>query len=305
MQTLHKELRPWFHWKHANWTIGLLLGAAVSAFLADQYTATYGCVAICSVWGIISWLTSDNLDAHAPRLSSKYDFDSGQSISVKTGGHNYVAWQVIPILLIVIGASILVWRIHAKQFSFELQQLEGRLYPDNLEAPRSCLRAANELQVIMGSNIAVESQFPHSIITIGCDSLLTIDRDSDGVLTITKLDVFDSQMKIIVSIRNGKFVINKLNYFVMSRVNGTRPSRSVLSVTDQSNVEVLNLDLINKNTLIIKARLFYPAMRDHALEFGFDNDVFKRNGFSNDCMANSAISTFNIAVPGIADCKVF
>lgn len=111
--------------------------------------------------------------------------------------------------------------------------------------PRGASIPDNALVLFLGSAVAWETRFPHSIVQMNGEDMLTIDRDSRGYLIIKLLRIFDDRNNIIARIDG------KNGFWVDPSSRRERPNPSTLIVYDHNDDQVLNIKFLNPKTLRI------------------------------------------------------
>jgi hypothetical protein len=274
-----------FHWKHSNWVIGVCGGAALTLALADKFGSAYIFWGITAIYAVGCWLASDTLARKLHSSSSLLGSD-GKPVQLKAKRSRL--WQIAPSLAIFLVFLGFGFWIRKLQVNKELEALSGWLYPAGEVLSVPCpIHSKNDLIVMSGTNAYIEDQFPHTLLMIDCDRVLTIDRDANGNVGIS-LTIRDKDDKVVVELDRGQFEINKNNYFKIHR----RGSKSTLAVEDQYGQEVLYLHLANRNVLQFRALFNYkgrPIRIDDLHPFGINNAVF-----IGSCVGHSGITDVQI-----------
>lgn|SRR5574340_72547 len=248
---LHREL---LQWKLSNWFIALFVALATGtlsiAVTVEQSEAWFHLtclfIGISTMWSIGSWLTSNLLRDLKP---DSWNRQRKKRANTSDWRKFYVYQWIVPVLIIAIGAGS-VYFVKSIQYSQELSQLEGRLYPAGETIPtHGCeLRDKKDpLVVFLGSAIAVAESLPATVIKINGFDVLKMDRAEDGSLAIS-LEVRSEDGNIIAKVDRGEFLVNKNNYLQMMRTD-----RSSLKIIDQKGRIVLNMRYFNKHAMWIDA----------------------------------------------------
>ena len=118
-----------------------------------------------------------------------------------------------------------------------------QLAPSDIPTPKwvqaKCLVPKDALIVLWGSNVSWSTErMPHTIIQMGPDRMLTIDRAKDGKsLVVTTLRIFDDRNNIIAR-------IDEDGFWVENSSRKKRPDASTLVVYDHNDTEVLNVKFL-------------------------------------------------------------
>lgn len=238
--------------------------------LADKFNLAYFFTSVVFVYVLGGWLTSDTLGNK--RTTGVLYLPSGHLAPPKTA--EFRCWQIIPSLLVLTLFVGCLWWIRGLQIDKELESLNGWLYPANEHVNLPCQGKHNvddELVVMSGNSGFVVNNFPHTVLAWKCEPIMTVDRDANGSVGIT-LTILDQDGKVVVALSKGHFDVNRNNYFKIDR----HGSRSTLSVIDQHNQEVLYLHMANRNTLQLRAILYYRGLQiqiDEKHPFGNDDRV--------------------------------
>jgi len=111
------------------------------------------------------------------------------------------------------------------------------------------------LLIFLGSTIAWATRMPHTVVEMGSDKMLVIDKDnSSNKLVVTVLRIFDAGNNIIARIDDDGFWV----------ANSTRMKRvdpSTLVVFDHGDMEVLRIAFLNPGTLSITGIFRHAGLR--------------------------------------------
>ena len=136
----------------------------------------------------------------------------------------------------------------------DLSKYEGELFPASDVDPNTNMTTAfgNALAVELGSGVALASQFPHTIIRMAGDEMLTINRDSaTGHIRVTTLQIFDDRKDSIATMDDGHF-------WVKFGSKKKRPDKSTLVVYDHLNKEVLRIRFLNPHAISVQGLFRHP-----------------------------------------------
>jgi hypothetical protein len=141
----------------------------------------------------------------------------------------------------------------------------------------------DHVALLVGGSAFVEKDFPRTILQLADVPRLIADR-KDGKISVS-VDIFDSDPnpRIIAKIENNKFTVNPNNYFKSElSSDGSR-----LSVVDQHDTEVLNVDFFNRSALRIRAVLYFPGING-PLRISDNGIAFEDRKESGDCFEDNA-----------------
>jgi hypothetical protein len=256
---------------HTGWVWSAMFAIATGAAWANKFGLVYLSLAVLAIYSVGFWLCSEKLEQKRPGAALLHLPDGSKVWDLGP----FRRWQMIPSLLIT-GAFILAaLYVRSLQIEFELQALEGWLYPANESIESPCpLNQPNDLVLMSGTNAYAADKFPYNALTVNCDRVMLIDKDVNGRVGLT-LSVLDQDGRVVVDIEKGHFKVNKNNYFAIDRHH----SRSTLSVIDQFKHEVLYLHLANKNVLQMRASFYHrgiPIRIDDLHPFGASRIVATR-----------------------------
>jgi hypothetical protein len=91
---------------------------------------------------------------------------------------------------------------------------------------------------------------PITLVLVGKDHVIDLDRDADGALILIA-DIKDKDGKMIVRLDKDEFRVNPNNYFSMKRKDD-----STLIVFDQTGAEALNARYLNKRSFSLNAHFY-------------------------------------------------
>jgi hypothetical protein len=129
------------------------------------------------------------------------------------------------------------------------QEASSRLVPGKLPRPRLSTTGTipdDALVVMLGSVVAWTTRLPHTILTMGSQPMLAIDRHMKRTdeLAVIVLRVFDDRNNIIAR-------IDEDGFWVEPSTRKKRPSPDVLVVYDHHDAEVLRVHFLNPTTLSV------------------------------------------------------
>jgi hypothetical protein len=177
-------LKATFHWKYANWAIALAGGGALTAALSAKFTLAYGFTFLTALYSIGCWLTSDTLEMK--RHPGKYIYQPNNRYT-EVPNPAFVWWRAIPTCLMLLAFAAPMFYIRSLQINKDLESLDGWLYPMSDIINGSCQpdHPTTGVMIEVGTNIIEADQFPYSVISVNCGSVLSIDRDKSRRIGIT------------------------------------------------------------------------------------------------------------------------
>jgi len=136
----------------------------------------------------------------------------------------------------------------------ELLQLSGILTPDKKPTPPSPYTGdipKNAVALYLGNSVFYTDKFPHTVIEVGKEQAIVINKKEDKITISAKL--FSRDGKIVAELRENKFYINPNNYFRIER-----PNEHTLIVYDQESNQILNVEYLNPYVIKFLGRLYFP-----------------------------------------------
>jgi hypothetical protein len=141
--------------------------------------------------------------------------------------------------------------------------------------PNGATAPTNLVTLFLGNSASVGVWFPHTVLAYKGKPVLTISTNSEGATV--SAEFFGDNGDIVAVLKDGQFVINRLNYFVKER-----PDKSSLIVRDQKNITVLNVRILNPHAIQLSGRFRFPFRSDFVID--------KNEGF----FAQHILSTANV-----------
>jgi hypothetical protein len=142
-----------------------------------------------------------------------------------------------------------------RQSSEELEKRvkpsSGSLTPDNKTNPNSISIPPKALCLLLGNSVAYSSSFPHTVIEVGTEPLLVINKQGNNVTITAKF--FSRDGKIIAELKENQFYINQNNSYRM-----VRPNDHSLIVYDEQTNEALNVYFLNPRAIKLTGRFYFP-----------------------------------------------
>lgn|GEM_PF-4495929 len=136
--------------------------------------------------------------------------------------------------------------------------------------------------VLLGNSASFGTSFPQTVIKIGDDSVLTMDKIDGRIAISAKL--FSRDGRIVAEIEKNQFFINPNNYF-----RKEHPDEHSLVIFDQEGVEVLNVRFVNPTTIRFVGVIRHPK---GTLEISSTHGLFA----NSICTGESRVAHFYIPV---------
>jgi len=165
---------------------------------------------------------------------------------------------------------------------FMNSDLSGLLIPDNKPTPPNACGTipADSLALFFGNSVAYTSTFPHTVIEVGSEPILVINRQHGKVAVSGK--VFSRDGRIVAELKDNRFYVNPNNYFRVER-----PSSHSLIVYDQEARQALNVEYLNASAIKVLGRFYLPN-RPPVL-INEDSQVFGGISMSRNCFGNNGV----------------
>ena len=235
----------------------ILIGIGTAMIYGYDFFPGIACFVIAGVWGVASWILSDELKKRKPRPPKKQQYLKVQKY--KQAQNRYLLWKFgISFLIFVPIVCGGLWGIQKREET-TLNQYQGFLLPaDEPDPPSFCTGndtvlgriSKDALKIFIGRNEAFSTHFPYVVLRVRNKDRIIMNRDDTGKITV---DILDKQGKVIVTFENGHFTVLQANILDMRR-----PDRSTLIVRDQFKNEVLNVHYLNRRSIQFSAFLTYP-----------------------------------------------
>lgn len=146
------------------------------------------------------------------------------------------------------------WDKLRKSKIIDLQALSGELIPNNKSMPQAVWADRipdNVITIFLGNSAAYTSKFPHTVIQVGGQNLLVLNKVNKNITVSAKF--FSKNGKIVAELKENKFYVNPNNYFRIER-----PDEHSLIVYDQEAQEVLNVEFINPSVIKLLCTFYVP-----------------------------------------------
>jgi TusA-related sulfurtransferase len=137
------------------------------------------------------------------------------------------------------------------------EQFMGRLIPGTDPVPENaCTRHNQEpkkgqMLVIFGSNAEIVKDFPHSIVTLGGHSVLSVDRVHESNNIYLSLDFRDFKNRVIFRADKNGVVNHSVG------LNLLHPAKSVFLLEDEYGSEFLKIQFVNPQVLKVTGKIIY------------------------------------------------
>lgn len=266
---------------------GLLL---TIAFFVGNYVLAITTVGIAALWGSAAWVNSDTIAKRRPRRPRPSQTHKMEAFRRAKISYSLWKWSMPAVFVCVF--VIVCFFVNEQHIDKQLEAYEGNLTPANEPTPANpCGEAVvpkGALIIILGDGMAAfASRFPQTVIKIGNDEVLTLDKGKDGNISITT-DIFDSSDDIVVGIDHNHFNIVKSVY-----TKEISRDRSQLRVTlKHKKEEVLNVRYLNSTTVRIDGVFRHPG--DPVLRITQEGAEFagQRLGYRSACAGDNGGSAF-------------
>lgn len=146
------------------------------------------------------------------------------------------------------------WNKWQNKSSTKETQTSGILTPDNKPIPDNpiCKNIpSNAIALFFGNSVAYTSTFPHTVIEVGGQPLLIIDKQKENITITAKF--FSNDGRVIAELKENQFFINPNNYFRIER-----PNDHILIVYDQQGNQTLNVHFLNSSVIKLLGRFYLP-----------------------------------------------
>ena len=153
--------------------------------------------------------------------------------------------------------------------------------------------ASSILKVVVGSNLVNVYGDKCTILNIGGEDMLWIERASTGILVSAK--VFSPDRRIVATVEKNNVTVNPNNTFKR------KIGKHTLLVVDELNQEVLNVDFVNPHLMMIDGLFYSPAYGRIDLTRGMIFDGRRTMGWSQSRFGcPNGYTVFTFGVPGTA-----
>jgi hypothetical protein len=172
----------------------------------------------------------------------------------------------------------------------EIQKQEtfsGLLTPsDEPTPPNACSEfiPSGAMLVMLGNSASFDLKYPFTVIKIGDERMLVVDRVGEQIAISAKL--FSEDGRIVAQLDKNRFFINPNNYF---RKEISADGHSLV-IYDQKDIEVLNVKFLNATTIEFLGLIRYPGVN---LEISKERGRFSGSA----CFAMNGEADFYIGAP--------
>ncbi len=132
-----------------------------------------------------------------------------------------------------------------------IKSLSGILVPGDKSSLNSLNIPAGAFVLFFGNSAAYTNEFPHTIIQVGNEPLLIVNKIDDRLTISAKF--FSRDGKIVAELKDNKFDINPNNHFRMER-----PDDHILIVYDQEDKQILNVEYLNPSAMKLLRKFYLP-----------------------------------------------
>jgi hypothetical protein len=206
-----------------------------------------------AIWSIASWLNSETLAKARPRPVPPKKATKPKHRTARRH-FNLRRWGISAAIAALYVIAIALTHYFERQERLRL--LHDVLLPasDPLPPDRcGTKRPPNSLLIYYGGSMSYATQFPYPVFSYRRESLVTLDQDRRGDLTLSA-EVRSPDGRYIAKIVKNEFTVNPNNIMRM-----TRPDRSTLIITDQYGETALNVRYLNPQAVRFLGRLYYRA----------------------------------------------
>ena len=135
----------------------------------------------------------------------------------------------------------------------ESPETSGVILPGTKRLPeRHAQIPKGAIALFLGNSLAYTSSFPHTVIKVGGEQALVIDKNKGGIAIYAKL--FSEDGRIVAELKNNEFYVNPNNYFRIER-----PNQHALIVYDQSGQQALNVEFLNPSAIKLLGKFYFPS----------------------------------------------
>jgi hypothetical protein len=152
------------------------------------------------------------------------------------------------LFLWILAAAIIKYASEPKETEYT-----GLLLPGTAATPANPCEPipADAMTILLGRSASYTSQFPHTVLRIRGQDVLTMDRQGGRIAISAR--VFSRDGRIVADIAQNEFHINPNNYF-----RKERPRPQTLRVFDQENRKVLDVDFLNPRAIRFSGIFDHP-----------------------------------------------
>jgi len=181
---------------------------------------------------------------------------AGASVVFASAGHEELGWkQRVGVCTLVFAVALgLVAYLYRVNLARELKEQVAPLVASALASPVSsnCPIPSGAVALYLGNRVSVINKFPHVVFRARGEDVFVIERDASGLLV--SLRVFDDRGNIVARLARNQFAA------MNSASHVKRPSPSSLSVFDDRDAKVLDVQFLNPQAIKITGFLRYPGV---------------------------------------------
>jgi hypothetical protein len=215
----------------------VFIGSGIALALSDAMTLAFWIARFCFIVAAIDFLG----------LTVYWLWTDNGKVSLRLIVGAVVGAIVIPVLVVA-----LQW-IDLREARNSTKLVAGNMPTPAL--PNQAHVPQDALLIFLGSTIAWATTMPHTVVEMGSDKMLAIDKvKSSNKLVVTVLRIFDDKNNVIARIDEDAFRL----------ANSTRITRadpSTLVVFDHGDKEVLRITFLNPGALSITGVFRHAGLR--------------------------------------------
>ena len=135
---------------------------------------------------------------------------------------------------------------------YRIPETSGVLSPGTKQLPEGRVHIPQgAIAIFLGNSVAYTTSFPHTVIEVGGDPALVIDKTEAGIAVFAKM--FSEDGRIVAELKENQFHVNPNNYFRIER-----PNDHSLVVYDQRGRQALNVEFLNPFAIKLLGRFYFP-----------------------------------------------
>jgi hypothetical protein len=141
-----------------------------------------------------------------------------------------------------------------------IPETSGVLLPGTKEIPKGNVEIPEgAMAIFLGNSIAYTRSFPHTVIEVGRDPALVINKIGANLAVFAKF--FSEDGRIVAELKENQFYVNPNNYFRIER-----PSDHCLIVYNQKGQQALNIEFLNPFAIKLLGRFYFPGRQPIIIE---------------------------------------
>lgn len=135
-------------------------------------------------------------------------------------------------------------------------------------------------KTFLGSNESWSTSFPHTILQMGHQNMLVIDRSKSGSIQIKTIEIFDKDGISIASFHDN-------NIWSSPIIRSEKKDKSTYVVYGKTSDKIMEIRLINKESLVVTGLFFKPGV---APVLATESDLYVgSNRISNSCLGGASV----------------